>query len=170
MIALNYFVFYLQILNFSIIKSTIVSSNLEVMKKLFIAAFVVCSLSTYAQEGNFGPDQDPPRASRKAPKGERGEGRENRMLEDFKELNLSEKQQNQLKAYFEAEKAKMSQNRSRFGGDGEMPSASEMKAMREQIQTKMQEMDAKVKTILTEEQYVNWKAKQEARMKQFMGR
>lgn len=137
------------------------------MKKLLIAAFVICSLSTYAQEGNFGPDQNPPRESRKAT---RGDGRENRMLEDFKELNLSEKQQNQLKAYFEAEKAKMSQNRSRFGGDGEMPSASEMKAMREQIQTKMQEMDAKVKTILTEEQYVNWKAKQEARMQQFMGR
>src|SRR5690606_8391557 len=93
------------------------------------------------------------------------EGKENRFLEDFKDLDLSEKQQNELKAIFEAERNSMKQNRFRSKNDGESkrPSESEMKERREAL-------DGRVKNILSEEQYGKWKEKKEAKMKAFSER
>ena len=133
------------------------------MKKILLGLLICFSVSVSAQENT----SVKPRKE-KTERSEKDKGRiENRFLEDFKELNLTEKQQNQLKLVFEAERKNMEQSRSRFN-EGEMPSASEMREMREKMKAKMVDFEAKMKTILTEEQFNTWKAKQQERMQQFM--
>ncbi len=111
--------------------------------------------------------QDKPRIEKN-----KGEGKESRFLEDFKDLDLSEKQQNELKAIFEAERKSMKQNRFRSKGDGESkrPSESEMKEIREKMKERREVLDGLVKNILSDEQYGKWKEKQEARIKEFSER
>ncbi len=135
------------------------------MKKIIVIALTVCSVATYAQENR---KADRKSDNREVNKQERGK-RENRMLEDFKELNLSEAQQNKLKTIFEAEKRNAPANRERFSED-EMPSQSEMREMREKMKERMGVLDAKIKNVLTDEQYAAWKEKQQQRMKEFINR
>ena len=136
------------------------------MKQLIVLLTFMFSMLTYGQtEGN----RDMGKATRT--ERNRAEGRETRFLEDFKELGLTEKQQNQLKALFENERNNRQQNRQRFRGDEEdRPSASEIKEMREKMKARTQVLDGKVKEILSEEQYMKWKEKREQRMKEFSDR
>ncbi|KDN54890.1 Spy/CpxP family protein refolding chaperone [Flavobacterium seoulense] len=113
------------------------------MKKLIIAALLVVSVSTFAQNGNrpqrgnFSPEQRVERMS--------------------KELNLDAAQQDQLKQLY-AEQAKNRENQKGFS--------------REQMQEERKKTDDKLKAILTPEQLKKWEANQaqmRQRMQQRMG-
>lgn len=133
------------------------------MKQLMVFLVLMVSIATYSQTNGTQDKEKTNRSERN-----KKEGREGRFLEDFKELGLSEKQQNQLKVLYETEHNTMQQNRQRFrGGDEEGPSASEIKEMREKMKTRGAVLDGKVKEILSEEQYGKWKEKREERMKAF---
>lgn len=136
------------------------------MKQFMLFIILMISMATYSQtEGT----RDKEKASRTERKSR--EGREARFLEDFKELGLTESQQNQLKALFERERSSMQQNRQRFRGDEDArPSASEIREMREKMKARAQVLDGKVKEILSDEQYIKWKEKREQRMKEFSER
>ena len=136
------------------------------MKQLMVLLVLMFSMAAYSQAEGTRDKGKTARTERG-----RGEGREARFLEDFKELGLTEKQQNQLKVLFESERNNRQQNRQRFRGEEEeRPSASEMKEMREQMKARAQVLDGKVKEILSEEQYMKWKEKREQRMKAFSER
>lgn len=135
------------------------------MKQLILFFGFIFSLAGYSQVNE---KTENIREEQKVEKN-RGAERKNRLLDDLKDLNLSEKQENQLKALFESERNSMKQNRERFKGDeeSERPSSSELKEMREKMKERMRVLDGKVKSILSEEQYIQWKEKQQARMKDF---
>src|SRR5690606_650563 len=138
------------------------------MKKLVVVMAVLFSVTGFSQVNEkVDKKQDVKRTEKRSK-----EGKENRFLEDFKDLDLSEKQQNELKAIFEAERNSMKQNRFRSKGDGESkrPSESEMKEMREKMKERREALDGRVKTILSDEQYGKWKEKQETKMKEFSER
>lgn len=109
------------------------------MKKLIIAALLVVSVSTFAQNGdrpqrgNFSPEQ-----------------RVERMTT---QLGLDTKQQEQVKQLY-AEQAKNRQNQTGFS--------------REQMQEERKKTDEKLKAILTPEQLKKWETNQ-AEMRQRMG-
>lgn len=138
------------------------------MKKLVVVMAVLFSVTGFSQVNEkVDKKQDVKRTEKRSK-----EGKENRFLEDFKDLDLSEKQQNELKAIFEAERNSMKQNRFRSKNDGESkrPSESEMKEMREKMKERREALDGRVKNILSEEQYGKWKEKKEAKMKVFSER
>lgn len=128
------------------------------MKKLIIAALLVVSISTFAQDKK----ERPQRADmEKMTPEQRNEKRVERMT---KELNLDTKQQDQLKQlYAEEAQAREAQKANAKGkkGQGREMMAEQRKASEE-----------KMKAILTPEQLTKWKANQDKmreRMQQRMG-
>ena len=138
------------------------------MKKLVVLMAVLFSVTGFSQVNEkVDKKQTKPRTEKS-----RGEGRESRFLEDFKDLGLSDKQQNELKTVFEEERNSMKQNRFRSKNDDESKrlSESEMKEIREKMKERREALDVRVKNILSEEQYSKWKEKKEAKMKERLSR
>src|SRR5690606_35868506 len=138
------------------------------MKKLVVVMAVLFSVTGFSQlNEKVDKKQDVKRTEKRSK-----EGKESRFLEDFKDLDLSEKQQNELKAIFEAERNSMKQNRFRSKNDGESKrlSESEMKEMREKMKQRREALDGRVKTILNVDQYSKWKEQQDAKMRERLSR
>lgn len=124
------------------------------MKKLIIAALLVVSVSTFAQEkkerpqrgdmGNMTPEQ-------------RAERRVERMTKD---LNLDAKQQEQLKQFY-AEEAKERETQMANMKNKKDQAKEKMGDQRKGMQDRMKASEEKMKAILTPEQFTKWKSNQE---------
>lgn len=138
------------------------------MKMLMVAMVLLLSITGFSQTKEKADRKKDKERTEKS----KGEGRGDRFMEDFNDLNLSDKQQNDLKVLFENERKNQSQSRGNFGRDDESgrPSESEMKEMREEMKQRREALDGKVKNILNAEQYAKWKEKQTARMSEHFSR
>lgn len=113
------------------------------MKKLIIAALLIVSASTFAQDNNDRPQRA--NMGNMTPE-QRSEQRIARMT---KELNLDAKQQEQIKQLY-ADQAAQRANRQDNKGQG-----------RENMEAQRKAMEEKMKAILTPEQLQKWKSNQD---------
>ena len=133
------------------------------MKKLVLMAFLVVGITTFAQEKKeerkekFTPEQ-------------RVDFQVKKMTKD---LNLNDKQAEQVKALVakevekrEAKKAEMEAKRT----EQTKPSKEEKEARRTEMKANQEAMKAEMKKILTAEQYTKWEQKQEERKEKMMER
>lgn len=125
------------------------------MKKLFVVALLVVSLTTFAQEKEKKGDR-----KNMSPE-ERTEMRVEKMT---KELDLNETQQKQVKELLASQK----ENREEFIEKRKEIKETAEKATKEQraeMKAKMEEnkeaIKSKMKTILTDEQYKKWESNME---------
>ena len=124
------------------------------MKKLIIAALLVVSVSTFAQDrkerpqrgemGNMTPEQ-------------RSERRVERMAKD---LNLDAKQQEQLKQMY-ADEAKEREAMMADMKNKKDKSKEKADDQRKGMQDRMKASEEKMKAILTPEQFTKWKSNQD---------
>jgi protein CpxP len=132
------------------------------MKKLFAIALLVVGLTTFAQE-----------------KGKRGDFKEitpekrtemqvKKMTAD---LNLNEKQQKEVKELLNSQKEdrdEMMEKRKEIKETAEKATKEQREEMKAKMDKKKEAIDAKMKTILTGDQYKKWEATKEER-KEKMG-
>ena len=127
------------------------------MKKLIVVALLVVGLTTFAQG-----------------KGKRGEGKdispeqrtEMQVKKMTKDLDLNEKQQIQVKELLNAQKKdrdQMMAKRKEMKETAEKPTKEQRAEMKAEMDKKDAAMDAKMKTILTGDQYKKWEATKEER-------
>ncbi|WP_310377899.1 hypothetical protein [Flavobacterium sp.] len=123
------------------------------MKKLFIAALLVVGLSTVAQERKERPIRDNSETSReKLTPEQRSEKHLKKMTSD---LNLNEKQQEQVGKIIAEQGAKRDAFRA--------GKKAEHEAMKTKMEAERTATDAKMKTILTPEQFEKWSSNNEKR-------
>ena len=85
-----------------------------------------------------------------------------RMIERLtEELKLDENQQKELQTYFTEQFQKRQEE-----FEQEQPNPEDREAMREKMEKEREATDAKLKEVLTEEQYNTYKANEEKRMKE----
>ncbi len=124
------------------------------MKKLIIAAILVLSISAFAQEKNENESNNQKREHRSP------EERNAMLLKKMtSELNLNAKQQEQIKAVMAEQKAKREAFMKEKMANNEATKEAtkeELNARREKMQGAKKEMDEKLKSILTPEQYTKW--------------
>lgn len=132
------------------------------MKKLFVAALLVVGLTTFAQE-----------------KGKRGDFKEmtpeqrtemqvKKMTTD---LDLNEKQQKEVKELLNSQKedrSEMMEKRKEMKETAEKATKEQRAEMKSKMDKKKEVVDAKMKTILTGDQYKKWETMKETR-KEKMG-
>lgn len=132
------------------------------MKKLFVAALFVVGLTTFAQE-----------------KGKRGDFKEmtpeqrtemqvKKMTTD---LDLNEKQQKEVKELLNSQKedrSEMMEKRKEMKETAEKATKEQRAEMKSKMDKKKEVVDAKMKTILTGDQYKKWETMKETR-KEKMG-
>lgn len=120
------------------------------MKKLILATVLVFGLATYAQEKTINENKESKREL-KSPE-ERQAMHLKKMTED---LNLNAKQQEEIKQLMAERMAKK----------------EELKSMKkDKMLEKRNAMEAKMKTILTPEQFEKWNSQKEKRKEQFKKR
>ncbi len=128
------------------------------MKKLIIAALLVVGVSTFAQDRKERPQRGD---MEKMTPEQRNEKRVERMT---KELNLDAAQQEKLKQFYADEAKKR---------EAMMAEMKDKKGQgREMMGQQMKATEAKMKEILTAEQFTKWKSNQDKmreRMQQRMG-
>ena len=126
------------------------------MKKLLVAALLVVGMTTFAQEKmeehkqQLTPEQKVNIQVKKM----------------TKELNLTEKQAQEIRVVVASEVEKREANKAEMQAikaSGVKPTKEEMKARKAKLQEDKAEMDAKMKNILTPEQYALWLQKLEER-------
>lgn len=139
------------------------------MKKIIIAALLVVSISSFAQ------DQTKP--SKKGNKGQKEkmspEKRNQELLDKMTtELKLDANQQEQMKPIIAEQSAKMDAMRAaRANGNGQKMTSEEREAFKAKRQEDKKATDAKFKTILSPEQFKKMKANEaEAREKMKNGK
>ncbi len=118
------------------------------MKKLILAAVLVVSTLTFAQEKVEKREKLTPE--------QQTEKRVNRLKE---ELSLNEKQVEEVKILSKEQIEKRNIAVAKFKERkqaGEKPNKEEMQAMKESREKEKSEMEAKMKSILTPEQYEKW--------------
>jgi hypothetical protein len=127
------------------------------MKKLIIAALLVVGFSAFAQDGKQmenRPDRD--QMEKMTP-----EQRNQLMLKKMTlELNLNAKQQEQVKQIIAEQSVKreaMKAERMAKKQDNYKPTADEQFAMKNKMLDEQIDLQNKMKTILTEEQFKDWK-------------
>lgn len=133
------------------------------MKKLFVAALLVVGMATFAQE------QRGERKEKFTP-----EQRVDFQLKKMKaDLNLDDKQAEQVKALLaqeakkrEAKRAEMEAKRA----EQARPSKEEMEARKAEMKANQEAMKAEMKKILTADQYTKWEQKQEERKDKMIDR
>lgn len=138
------------------------------MKKLVVAMALLLSVAGFSQTKEKSDRKKDKERTEKS----RDEGKENRYLEDFNDLDLSEKQQTQLKALYENERKNRSKDRADFkrGDDADRPSDSERREMQGKMKERREALDGKVKNILNDKQYAKWKDKQDTKMREHLSR
>lgn len=120
------------------------------MKKIMLLLTLICSVVlVQAQQ----PKQGKPQAQR--PKGDPMQNIDKRIAQMTKQYNLNEAQQKQVRELMVSSGGKMKAVREKHKGDRKA-AAPEMKVIR-------QEYHAKLKAILTPEQYAKWKVDAKAR-------
>ncbi|WP_339889536.1 DUF4890 domain-containing protein [uncultured Flavobacterium sp.] len=127
------------------------------MKKLFVLVLLVVGLTTFAQE-----------------KGKRGEGKEMspeqrtemQVKKLTKDLDLNEKQQKEVKELLNTQKedrSEMMEKRKEMKETAEKATKEQRAEMKAKMDKKKEAIDAKMKSILTDDQYKKWEATKEDR-------
>jgi periplasmic protein CpxP/Spy len=134
------------------------------MKKLIIATFLVISISAFSQEKNENHYNNQKRDHRSP------EERNAMLLKRLtSELNLNANQQEQIRTVMAEQKTKREAFIKEKTANKELakePTKEELKERREKMQGAKKEMEEKLKTILTPEQFSKWKSiKEEAKDK-----
>ncbi|MBF4473429.1 Spy/CpxP family protein refolding chaperone [Flavobacterium sp. HJJ] len=132
------------------------------MKKLIIAALLVISASSFAQEQTKSEDKsNKPKREKQTPE-QRGQAQLDKLT---KELSLNPQQQEQIKLILAEQNAKMEAFRAeRMGNNSKELSASERDALRAKRQEDRKAADAKLQAILTPEQFKKMKDIEKANM------
>ena len=135
------------------------------MKKLFVLALLVIGTSLLAQE-KMENEINTPRKGH----WQNGERDEIRLKKLTSELNLNAKQQEQIKTVMAEQKAKRDAFMKEKMVNKDLPKAStpeERKERRQKAEEAKKAMEAKLKTILTPEQFTKWTAIKEERKEEF---
>jgi Spy/CpxP family protein refolding chaperone len=129
------------------------------MKKLIIAALLVVSISSFAQEQEGDKKANRPKKEKMSP-----EQRNQAMLDKLtKDLSLTPQQQEQIKPILADQSSKMEAMRTeRMGGNAKEMTPEERDAFRAKRQEERKAVEAKYKTILTPEQFKKMKESEES--------
>ncbi|HSD08188.1 hypothetical protein [Flavobacterium sp.] len=140
------------------------------MKKLIIAALLVVSISSFAQEQAQGDKKsNKPKREKLTP-----EQRNQALLDKMTtELTLTAQQQEQIKPIIAEQSAKMEAIRAeRMNGNGKEMTKEEREAFKTKREDDKKATDAKFQAILTPEQFKKMKANEEAarqKMREYRG-
>ncbi|WP_163410661.1 hypothetical protein [Flavobacterium ajazii] len=132
------------------------------MKKLFIAALLFVGITSFAQDGEMDTDQRPPREKRERLTPE--ERNEKQLKKLTADLTLNAKQQDQVKqliAERSAKAEKLREARKEQREKGSKLTAEQREAFKKEMTAEADANDAKMKGILTTDQYTKWKKIQE---------
>ena len=138
-------------------------NNFAIMsKKLIIAALLVISASSFAQEQTAKDEKsNKPKREKQTPE-QRGQAQLDKLT---KELSLNPQQQEQIKPILAEQNAKLDAFRAeRMGGNSKEMSASERDAYRAKRQEDKKATDVKLQAILTPEQFKKMKEIEKAAM------
>ncbi|MBF4519209.1 hypothetical protein IRZ71_22895 [Flavobacterium sp. ANB] len=128
------------------------------MKKLFIAALLFVGITSFAQDADQKPERE--QRERLTP-----EQRNEKQLQKLtSELSLDANQQAQVKqllAERSAKAEKFKEARKDKKDSGTKPTAEEKEAFKKEMLAEKDANDAKMKSILTADQYTKWHALQE---------
>ena len=130
------------------------------MKKLFIAALLFVGIASFAQDADV--DQKPPREQRERLTPEQRNEKQLKKLTS--DLSLDTKQQEQIKqllAERSAKSEKFRDARKEQKESGTKLTAEQKEAFKKEMMAEKDANDAKMKGILTADQYTKWKAIQE---------
>ena len=136
------------------------------MKKLFIAALLFVGIASFAQDADV--DQKPPREQRERLTPEQRNEKQLKKLTS--DLSLDTKQQEQVKqllAERSAKSEKFRDARKEQKESGTKPTAEQKEAFKKEMMAEKDANDAKMKGILTADQYTKWKASQEDHKEKF---
>ena len=123
------------------------------MKKLFIAALLFVGIVSFAQDINQKPTRD---QREKLTPEQRSEKNLQKLTAD---LNLDKKQQEQVKQLLAERRAKAEKFRdARKDKKGTKPTDAEKEAFKKQMKAENEASDAKMKAILTADQFTKWTA------------
>jgi len=133
------------------------------MKKLFIATLLFVGIASFAQDGDGGDmDQRPMREQRERMTPEQRNERQLKKLTS--DLALDAKQQEQVKqliAERSAKAEKLREARKEQREKGTKLTAEQRETLRKEMTAEADANDAKMKGILTADQYTKWKKNQE---------
>lgn len=130
------------------------------MKKLFIAALLFVGIASFAQDADM--DQKPLREQRERLTPEQRNEKQLKKLTS--DLSLDTKQQEQVKqllAEKSAKSEKLRDARKEQRESGTKLTADQKEAFKKEMMAEKDANDAKMKGILTADQYTKWKAIQE---------
>lgn len=135
------------------------------MKKLIVAALMVVSLSSVAQERRERPNRD---EMEKLTPEQRQEKHLKKMTTD---LNLNAKQQQEVKKLMAEQNAKMTELKAKkeaAKNEKLLANSKERKEMAVKMKAEKEAMDAKMKKILSPEQYTKWENDRAIRQEKMM--
>jgi len=130
------------------------------MKKLFIAALLFVGIASFAQNDDM--DQKPVREQREKLTPEQRNDRQLKKITT--ELNLNSAQQEQVKLFIAEKSAKaekMREARNKQKDNSNKLTADQREAFKKEMIAEKDASDAKMKSILTADQYTKWKASQQ---------
>lgn len=130
------------------------------MKKLFIAALLFVGIASFAQDDDM--DQKPVREQRERLTPEQRNDRQLKKITT--ELNLNTAQQEQVKLFIAEKSAKaekLREARNQQKDNSNKLTAEQREAFKKEMIAEKDASDAKMKSILTADQYTKWKASQE---------
>ena len=140
------------------IKSKCYNLKKQIMKKLFIAALLFVGVASFAQDA----DQKPAREQRERSTPE--QRNEKQLQKLTSELSLDANQQAQVKqllAERSAKTEKFREARKEKKDSDVKPTAAEREAFKNELKAEKEANDAKMKSILTADQYTKWHTLQE---------
>ena len=130
------------------------------MKKLFIAALLFVGIASFAQNDDM--DQKPVREQRERLTPEQRNDRQLKKITT--ELNLNSAQQEQVKLFIAEKSAKaqkLREARNQQKDNSNKLTADQREAFKKEMIAEKDASDAKMKSILTADQYTKWKASQQ---------
>jgi len=130
------------------------------MKKLFIAALLFVGIASFAQNDDM--DQKPVREQRERLTPEQRNDRQLKKITT--ELNLNTAQQEQVKLFIAEKSAKaqkLREARNQQKDNSNKLTADQREAFKKEMIAEKDASDAKMKSILTADQYTKWKASQQ---------
>lgn len=122
------------------------------MKKVFIAALLFVGMISFAQDANQKPQRD---QKEKLTPEQRSEKYLQKLTSD---LNLDQKQQEQVKQLLAERNAKAEKFRDARKDSKTKPTAEEREAFKKEMKAEKESNDAKMKAILNADQYTKWTA------------
>jgi hypothetical protein len=134
------------------------------MKKLFIAALLFVGIASFAQDTDMGQNSSRETRERLTPE----QRNEKQLKKITTELNLNTAQQEQVKLFIAEKSAKAAELRKARKGQKEKSTAltaEQKESYKKQMIAEKDANDAKMKEILTADQYAKWKTIQEENRK-----